>query len=404
MDLFILRITGLCPWFHSSVISRLKRQESMMITIDPITGVPIQTNNNKNDKWSYIKNVFDGLYFILMMILISWELIYAIIYIPVNQDPRYITSRLHVILVMCQLILGRIYFQKNHFFELMRQNNDLVVIKWNLFIFFGLISIGVAIIHVILMDIYQYELYENIFSKKDYAILFLILTFVAKFFNNIIFILTCGAFLMVFEIHQKKITLFKNQFINNVSDPEKTDKQQIILDYTTIKEEHGESVEKFNNMFSSINIIGALNILFVIINRNTMYVMPIDYIDLGFLIVVIAVYFYSIINLYSAIDDIKKIGISRDVLNHLMQRYDTVVENNDISKIENINISTGIRVAELGRIADWLVMDRLFTNNWQKFNILGLEIEDTAFIKKGASLGISIVLGLQAVKSFGFSP
>jgi hypothetical protein len=209
---------------------------------------------------------------------------------------------------------------------------------------------------------------------------------------------------MVFEIHQKKITLFKNQFINNVSDPEKTDKQQIILDYTTIKEEHGESVEKFNNMFSSINIIGALNILFVIINRNTMYVMPIDYIDLGFLIVVIAVYFYSIINLYSAIDDIKKIGISRDVLNHLMQRYDTVVENNDISKIENINISTGIRVAELGRIADWLVMDRLFTNNWQKFNILGLEIEDTAFIKKGASLGISIVLGLQAVKSFGFSP
>lgn len=404
MDLFVLRITALYPWFCTPIAPKLSRQKSTIITLDPNTGVPTQSDHNKNNKCQFIKSGFDVLYFISMMVLISWELIHAVINISRNQDARYITSRLHVLLIVCQLILGRIYFRKNHFFVLIRQNSDFVVIRWKLFLFLGFIALGVATIHVVLMALNSYELYDDIFQYKNYRIPFLILTFTSKFFDNIVFIFTCVAFLMVFEIHQKKITQFKNQFIDGVYDPEKTDKQQLILDYTSIKEEHSESVNRFNDMFSSINIIGALNALFIIINRNTIYVIPIDYIDLGVLIIVITVYFYSVVNLYASIDEIKKIANSRDVLNHFMQRYDTVVENDDISKTDNINVGTGIRVAELSKVADWLVMDRLFTNGWQKFNILGLEIEDTAFIKKGISMGVSIVLGLQVVKSFGFAP
>ena len=300
--------------------------------------------------------------YILYSLIILGLFIYRILYYNINNIIDYIIC-IYFIIVPIQYIFGLIYFNSEHFYKKIKKieifNNNIN-------------SLSILVITILM-----------VLNNNNYTIL----NIITNIYSWISIFININCFFIIFYYHLKEIKLFSNEIEtrdwnnlmnnNNIS--------VIIIKLSTIREEYNNSVNKLNNLFSYICILGGiityifikLLIKGIILNR-CIYINIILYITIQCLFSIII---YLINN---SIDNIKNIIYSPVFINKYLVRHDRFEELDII--INNNNIDSLIK--ENASSLDWIILSIQLDKEWNQFKILGFKVKDALFQRFCALIGL----------------
>ncbi len=178
----------------------------------------------------------------------------------------------------------------------------------------------------------------------------------------------------------------------------------MIQDFTLLKSDHASSIDKLNNIFSGLTIIGLISSYFIIINYFDGYNSILNYIDLALYIILQVSYIYVISMVGNSVSDMKSIVNSTNFINRYLSRtsldtfyYDEEIGDKDqLVLLRDMNVRTMIKNNENAESIDWIVLNTKLSEQWETFELLGYKMDDTTLIQNiiGLSGGIFMILGL----------
>lgn len=362
----------------------------------------ININNNCFKK--YINYSYIFLCFICTLIIPVYSIVKSIN----NNDIYIFTTNLINWIFLIQFICGLILIKKNKV--------DIQLIKNSSNIYFSKIFIIIPIIFVLVYCIllvknYYITFYSDIYNESSTGIkILLIITLIyEKFINYIIIFTNILIFICIFNSVKNNIKDFLASFISIIDNREKIDISTIISEFSQIKSTHKKYVESTNSMFGLLVICSLLSGYFIAL-RNTHQELSItQYINVIICVLLIISYFLIINKVKNNVQEIKSLINSEkfqllyrdnsditiqetniDMPNQLTNLRDVVISmtginiNNNLNTNENDNIllKTALTTSFNKSLSEWIIIDRKLSGNWENFQIVGFEIEDTTLLQK----------------------
>jgi hypothetical protein len=391
-----------------------KNENETEVHIPQITQQKIVIDDNKESKIN-VYNIVDKMYILFIFILISWKVVFAIMYAYLNNDLRFIIRNLFDCAIPIQYIIGIRYFGSSHFESIMDRARTFHEDHYNkyLHIYTKIIasfSVIFAIIELILLIMLKHpsgtDIYSTLYNpaNKVERCFLSILYFVSNIYSINIFFSNVFAFSVVFRIHSLDIQSFYDKVKNNnyiVS--------EMCNNYIRLRNDYEYSVEKLNFTFSTIVLIGGISTYINIIDIKDGKITSSQIMYSIAFILIMLIYLKSILVLKSSRDDIGSIAYSNRTVEKLLTRHEihgsiTSNSNLDISSSAPRNNTNEIRSAildtENADTLDWLVQYTIMGGKWDTFKLFGFEFDDLALFKKGAILILMFYLSSDITKLF----
>jgi len=441
-----LEIYGLkCLFCRKNIFDQNNEKEielkNVVINVDKDFNIEKKVTEEKSSiiKRSFVKIPSNILYFVFVLIAISWHFIYSIYKAIEEKEMRYITSNIFTFLFIMQFFLGIIYYQKSHFTKTIKRYKSYTIYIIIAFITMLMITIIICIASLVLLisginiNIYS-EIYQdlNITGKIFLGIALLIDNFYSYniFFSNLII------FSVIFVSHSieiKKYTERLEEYVNN--NEEELTIESIIKDYSELKTQHTFSVSNLNNIFSSITILGILSGYFIMINFGTKFVGILHFIEFICFVITESVYILSISRVKMYVSDITTLINSPAFVSRFLSRIELEeyisganidlkssksnaivgtlkevnVDNNDdddkkikIDIVKDLSIKNMIINHENADNLDWLILNDKLKGSWENFNLFGFEIDDSTLLKKTIAISAGIIMLLHLNNSVTF--
>lgn len=354
--------------------------------------------SQKKQKFNIFK-LFNTLYFLIILSIISFPFITSIIYSFLENDIQYVINNVFQMLFILQYIAGSIYFSKIHIYNILEKNikKPLIYTFW-LYIGF-ILSFVLSLFNIIMFNLnLDIIVYSDVIIKYPYLWLKIILNiilFTDKFICYLCLFVNMISFLYV-KIY------FKNK-INNFS---KKIKLHSLNNYTNIigsvgeeffrfKKEYNKMISKLNHIFSFFNITGLLALYFLIKNmtQGIFHIMEITNIIL--FIVIDGIYIFVISQVNDIIGEIKNSMISIDFITLILNKNDDIKilknssETNDIAYNSKISAISSSKTSEA---LDWIIMKDILNSDWKTFNIFGFSITDSYILHRIATVIITLLI------------
>lgn len=251
-----------------------------------------------------------------------------------------------------------------------------------------------------------------------------------KFYSYNIFFINTVAFTMILVIQSEKIVNFAAKLNTMVDNLEEFLISDVITDFLTIKGEYGKTVTNFNDMFSSLTVLGVLGAYFTSINHhNTEFVGALQYMNSGCFVIIECVYIYAVSKVKRSIGEINGVINSpkfattylgriqmeelgnADITTHrdrngrtnsmvIMDAIESLNERD--SYIEKLTLRTMIKIHETTQMNDWLGLNSKLTQEWETFTLLGFVIDDTTLITRGLTMTAGYFMATNLKTEFGF--
>lgn len=429
---FFLKLFGF--WDLVSERNEIKSNQKIEIVID---GENIATKRINSNTSLYHKPKIRGFvnwsYTLLVFSIISWLGAYALIKAVVEQDPKYVTSNLFTYLFVTQYFTGWKYFAKTHFVDIIKdsgKNKNYVMIPFVLSMFISVVLVIVTTIFLVTGT--SINIYSDLYDNHDgvWKGLIICLMILEKFYSYNIFFINTVAFTMILVIQSEKIVNFAAKLNTMVDNLEEFLISDVITDFLTIKGEYGKTVTNFNDMFSSLTVLGVLGAYFTSINHhNTEFVGALQYMNSGCFVIIECVYIYAVSKVKRSIGEINGVINSpkfattylgriqmeelgnADITTHrdrngrtnsmvIMDAIESLNERD--SYIEKLTLRTMIKIHETTQMNDWLGLNSKLTQEWETFTLLGFVIDDTTLITRGLTMTAGYFMATNLKTEFGF--
>lgn len=382
--------------------SSLNNDERVVIDVDPESGV---TANYVRTELPFYRNIIlrnciNALYILFVFCIVIWPSIYGIVKTITENNFRYFSSTMFPFMYIFQYISGLMLY-KEKFLSL--TFNGIDDGKWKIltgYILSLVICMILASVSVVLLisgvDVGIYtELYNN--ANTVGKIFISIAITISKFYGYGIFFVNVTNFATILIHHSFAITAFRNKLellinesINDITI------SKIIEEYTEMKNEYREVVNKLNNVFASITVFGLAGCYFTIINYGTIFVGVFSYIDICCFALVEIVYIYSINRIKNNVADIKNNVNSPRFVHKFLGKsefnnfYGDIYDNYDDQKkpIDNKTVLTGTDKLQMEALRKTLSKAKITSPRINKNKILS----DTDEISKKMSLDLKIDL------------
>lgn len=365
----------------------------------------IVSDNYKGINKNVVKKIINVVYFLLILLLISWSFAYALIISIINKDIKYLINDDISYMFIIQYLFGAYYYKTDHFKNVLQITK--IHTKRFKFILFGgfIINILLPIVSILL---YLGDVNINIYSKIEYSkILMGIILFLDKFYKYNIFLCNIIIFALILRNHAIAIHNYSINLdtITNVKTEEITLKS-IIQEYNTLKQNFNDSVSALNNMFSSVTIAGIIGAYFTIISISNGDPSVLIYIDLAYFFIIECIYIYIIHDMRNKVNSIIEIVNSQKIMEIFLNRNAFESFSGDVYKLINTDKNTSedvritkelsirnmIRINENSHSIDWLILNIKLNDKWDSFSFMGFEISDIDMIKKLGSIIVGFLM------------
>lgn len=454
-----LRISGLKKLIKLKNEDDDKKEGNYVIDIDIEAGIVDVEREEIITKCSkqcyrntcHIVNILYGLFVIF---IISVPTIGSIFLTVQDKEVKIFTSNIFSYLILIQYFLGIQYFNSKHFFKIVQLSDNSDKLIKVPFIAASVISCVFAIISTSLL---MSDININVYSEmKDYTndtgrIFLAIVIFLEKLYSYNIYFLNTIAFAIVMIVQSDAVSDYTKMFYDKLEDMEEFNINTIMNEYLAIKARHAGIVDKFNNIFSFVTLIGIINMYFVVINHDTEYVGVMQYFNCCCILIIEMIYISSMIKVKDALKNIKK-GLdspkftaiyfhkytldtnssnsSSGILSNYSSRKrpnsiemqeiiftnleecdkykqkeknnNNTDNNNAMNSIREITLRTLIDTKELNTISYWNAIENKLNEPLESFNLFGFEIDDTSLIQKAIAVATGIVLTENIKDKFGF--
>jgi hypothetical protein len=379
------------------------------------------------------------IYLLFIIITLSWTTIYAIYKAIEYTELTFITLNIFEFYFLIQYIFGILYYKTDHFNKMVRKFSEIKKIMNICFVLSIIISMTLVVTMIILMNV---GVYMNIYSEmyKDTTlvskIIITIIIIITKFYSYCIFLSNAIIFSATFIIHCQdiinyvdKLTIFIESHGESI--------RSIISEFKYIKSQYKISVKNLNNMFSSTLICGFLFAYSIIINYDSVFMTPFNYVLIVCIFINIVIYLYVIVKIKKSVAIIKDVTSSENFDTNFLEKKDFVeliAENSNIGSFEEDddeeNIRSTIRTAskietddqlltlksikglcmrsmiknlENSNTNDYQVLSNQLSQQWTPFNIFGFKIDDATIISKLIGICTLFYTGVGIGSKFDFT-
>lgn len=399
----------------SSMISLFdKNTEDIGTEISIMTDGGIQVSNRtKKDKYSILKLIIDILYKIFVGGILIVPSIIVLYYAIINKDIKYALTNIFLILPIIQYITGIIYQQSKHFNITLKRNAQIIehgnIIYIIPIIVSGIISI---IMSILLIKKKNLSVFSKIMGKYGIVekVLVTLFTTIHFFYSYIIILTNFIIFGITFILHYNNIS----KYHTTLTDHFNTKSTIIPLDgitkeHSEIKSYHADSVNKFNNIFSTLTIIGFIGSYYTIAYYNTSYIGIYDYIYTGTFFLIELMYIYIIHRVKQIVSDILKLMSSEKIIHIYLTKR--VIYNNEetdnefsmektVTELKKISNDIFINVIENSRNLSWQILKETLSESWESFTVCGFEIDDATIINKLVAIIVGVLMILNVGNIF----
>jgi hypothetical protein len=437
--------------------------EPIIVIVDSANDNVIVERRNRNSEKNKIRKlvlVLKIIYNIFIFSIISWQIVYALIYSIQQNEILYFGGYLFQLIFATQYVIGLTYFKDDHFYKKMESNKKLEKYLSILFPICVCISVILSIITI------TFTYYNITLSKMSMLYVFsqhmspflIFLIVLDKFYGYFSFLINVSTFSIIIYDHHNEASEYTKRIEKYMQGSVTiSDKMfSISTELIKIKDSYKTSVEKLNLMFSSLTILGLCYVSFTIKIMSNYQVDTINIINLVLFLIVEYVYIFTAQNFRSSASNISA-SIYRNVhAIHFLQKNnskqetiiaipnDEIDDDDDLdstkkhqpyatiskSKSDNINKKTleeiskihqsersikshinllhiavrkiHIYNAEIAENVTWSHLQEIVKKEWEPFQVLGIEIKDTLLIQKliGAIIAIIIAKDLIDLTTF----
>jgi len=347
--------------------------------------------------------IISSLYSGFVLAIIFWPFIYAIVLSSIHAELEYVFIQVFTLVYVAQFVTGYVYYNSSGYDDMIRRNhkhNKIIVV---LLCIGFIISLILAVIMIVLISLQlKSDIYNEFVNDKTIVqkVFFYILVFLTLFYSYNIFISNLIIFSVILVIHCLELRTYEKMFNDFVLDFHKEiSLASIIQDYNLLKNINNKSVNDLNNMFSSMTIIGGIGVYFLILLYAFHTYSVAHYVDIVIYSVVEVIYFYTIYSLRKHVQNIVSLGTSPKFMNRFLSKTkfynfkgDEIEEssvsinldviNSSVNTIKDMLMRVMIRSNEGSNSLDWLILNAIFNEQWEYFQLFGFDINDATFIKK----------------------
>lgn len=207
------------------------------------------------------------------------------------------------------------------------------------------------------------------------------------------FVITDSCIIHIITIRNlsTKMTDFRNGMLDIIKTPSDIDCSRVIKDFQQAKKTYKSTVVALSPIFTALNSLGFLATVHALINWSHTPAQEWFVVALFFLVEVN--YFVDINKITDAKQDIKEGLFSPSIIQYFTSRHQLgSVDANQMALQRSHEMSLSL---------DWILMNIQVSGDFEKFKILGFEMEDTILFKKLFILVIAF--SLNTLKSLGLA-
>lgn len=369
------------------------------------------------NKWyedDMFRSIINLIYPTFIMLILLWIPIYSLIQAIVIKDVQIFLQNFFSFLFVIQFIHGREYYKTKHIDTIYESCNNTSLDKY--YLIGILLSFIVALIMCILMiNGFNIEIYTPLYddTNKIQKTFICILFVLEKTFAHATFVINMINFTFVFTHHSNQVSIFETNLEIKMNKPEILDMSTIISEYQELKDDHGISIIKWNNMFSNLILFGIIGIYFTVINYQvTKSVQIVQCTYMGYFIVTDVLYLLIINRMKNGINNILElINLSKftssyrnnSIMDDIKGNYhNTEYNSNDslhteknhetIEHLKSMIFRIMIKSHENNFSNEWLILNGKLQQEWKYFSILGFELKDTSLVKKCIAILIAFFM------------
>lgn len=380
-------------------------QKYINIIVDKNFDIDINYNESTTScNINIVKKIFNYIYCIFVLLNISWTFIIAIVKSVSYHDITYVRSDVFTVVFIMLYFINLLSDYKNHFVIMVRQDIKYIKGVSIAFIISTIISTILTIITVVLLFYnFQISLYSIYLEEISNKLLLYFAVSLATFYGyNILFsniIILCT----VFIVHSDEIKQYSKCFLDFIKNRNNLDIDSIIKDYSSIKERYSESVDRLNNIFSIITVIGLINSYFITVYYSVDCVGFLHYVQIIIFLITECVYLYVISRVNDAVLTILNVVNSSTFMSKFMNRIG--FKNLPSGELENKNsqhdmtVRLMIKTQENVNSIDWIILNTKLNVKWTYFSICGFEFDDSTFIKQIVTIfaGSLMILNISSI-------
>lgn len=365
-------------------------------------------------------------YILFIFMTMFWMIPYTIYMTIRDNDITHIGRALFQFIVVLQYYNGIKYFGKNHFYENIVSNSDLMSYMRLLIPIITFISCILTIFNVVFLGtgrvIHGYsDIYDNT-NKISEKVLLLILCFFDSVYTYLTFTINACVFVINMLYHKKTVSVYSNSLINYIKNSMDTvQKLNIIaIEFSQMKDKFDQTVNCLTPFFTTLNFVGFIMIYFYLRAYSENKITAVEVVNMILFIIVEVIYIISIQAVNSNITNIADTISSNNVIttffgnkrfNRTIPPLDEAIdesksytedeqsryykENNcdnankkitlideHIVKIHGMMKQNLIASISADQMMDWLILQGIVSDRWKTFRIFGIELTDTQVISK----------------------
>ncbi len=358
---------------------------------------------------SIVRYPINIIYSLFILLLLLFPVVYIIVISIMEKSLLYLTTNIIIFLFVIQYIVGYIYYHSTNFDRFIINNRDY---DWYLFYAYLLSTIFAMMLSVLSFILLLFSLNINIFDKL-YAesnivgkIFIVVVVFMYMFYSYSILLYNLVTFSSIFIIQSLKLKYYKKELERYIDEsPEELTINSIMEEYTELKENHAQLIKDLNNIFSTFTILGLLSTYFISLNIGSSFVTILDYINITLFLAAEAIYLYVINRLKAHVNDMADIVNSPKFINRFLNKvilrefegemHDDVSFEDNIRKIykstdqdsilnfiRDMVFRSVIKCQENAESLDLLILNGKLGEEWERFQLLGFNVDDTTILKK----------------------
>ena len=367
--------------------------------------IKLMSNSNVNPNISTIedkiKMVFKYFYNLVIFVLISWSIVYAIILTIRTSRVDYIGGYMFQIIFLTQYAFGLKYFSSDHLFTKLADNKKMEKQFDTLMILTLVVSIILATASTTCValdiDISPFSVMEALRQHMSTGVIALL--FFDRLFGYLAFLTNASTFVTIMLNHKNEIVEYTNgikEFMES-SVPISDKVSRISVELIDLRERFNDSVEHLNLLFSSLSILGMIDIFFVIEFWVADKLNSMDIINLATFLFIEYFYINSAQKLRESINKISSdiklpIYMNNYLQRNTLNRKIPIFANNNEKVIFDTLVHTQIYVVELIEYQSLQQLQIIINEEWSCFEIFGIKLNDTTLMQKLIGLIFTIFI------------
>lgn len=256
------------------------------------------------------------------------------------------------------------------------------------FLFTVCLSIGVIISEVLVK--YKFYLINNLVNSNfEYYCLY--------FFIFYIVYIKLTVFTLFFGIIHNFISIF-DEFLVDIKDNLNNELYKLSNELLILRQYHNKIINSFNDIISNLFLFYTLPTLYIFVEKFHDFDFM-CYCHLVFFIIFCLIYNYYLGKLDSNLKLLNSLCTSNSYIKNYIMRnknvYHIQTNQDNLKELNNneLEIKNFFIDIENSKSIDWIIFIEILKLNWCKFNIFGVDIENSTIIRKLISVIVLIIFG-----------